>query len=119
MLTSTLLLSGLVCLAASNPIEKRHEQAWPEPVRDYYEAANSVFDMARIAIDDLRPTSCDLSDASMPILPTSTATSLPGPAEGLGVYHVAIGRGTQVRSSTLPSLLLSTEGNRPTNMTTN
>ena len=41
------------------------------------------------------PAACDLSQASMPAFPPA-ATPLSGPAAGLYLYHVAIGRGTQV-----------------------
>ena len=40
-------------------------------------------------------SACDLSQASMPPFPPA-ATPLAGPAPGLTLYHVAIGRGTQV-----------------------
>ncbi len=86
-----LVLSCLAGLACSAAIETRGEN-WPEPVMEYYEAVSRRLAKAK---DDPLPkdaSSCLLSNATLP------SSSLPM-NDTLALYHVAVGRGTQVSPS--------------------
>jgi len=92
MQPSLILLSCLAGLTWSAAIEKRGEESWSEPVMEYYEAVSRRLAKAR---DDPLPkdaSSCLLSNATLP------SSALPTNAS-LALYHVAIGRGTQVSLS--------------------
>lgn len=85
-----LLLSSLAALASSAAIRRRSESPWPPAVQDFFAAVDLQIRTAKGS----RSTApkCDLSAAT---LPTTTTSPLPPPSDGLSVYHVAIGRGTQ------------------------
>lgn len=85
------LLTSLAALTSSATIQKRTEAPWREPIRAYFEAVGQELRSIR-ASGTTRPV-CDFSSADMPVADSSP---LPPPSEGLSVYHVAVGRGTQV-----------------------
>ncbi|KAL8642916.1 MAG: hypothetical protein Q9228_000453 [Teloschistes exilis] len=89
--------SSLATIASvsSTAIDKRHIQAWPEAIRSYYAAASSQLSNLRSTIPTatlaaLTPSSCNLASPVMPSI-----SGLPAVSEGLSLYHVAVGRGTQ------------------------
>lgn len=88
-----LLLSSLAALASSAAIRRRSESPWPPAVRDFFAEVDLQIRTAKSSRSTV--PKCDLSAA---VLPTTTASPLPPPSDGLSVYHVAIGRGTQVRN---------------------
>lgn len=92
-----LLLTSLAALGSSAAIQKRGEAPWRAPVRAYFEAVGEELKAIQALPDDQRPV-CDFSSAQLPVADSSP---LPPPSEGLSVYHVAIGRGTQVRRAEL------------------
>lgn len=81
-----LLLTALSGLAASASID------WPAPVRDYYSAVGRRVAAVKKGEKDSTPPDCNVALAVPPVAPTP----LPSPSPNLTVYHVAIGRGTQV-----------------------
>ncbi|KAI4163254.1 MAG: hypothetical protein LQ342_003190 [Letrouitia transgressa] len=87
---SILLLSSLATMASSAAIEKRHISAWPEAIRDYFSSVSDRVYELRSTATRATPTTCDMSSATMP-----TISGLPPPSEGLSIYHVVVGRGTQ------------------------
>lgn len=92
-----LLLTSLAALGSSATIQKRGEAPWRAPVRAYFEAVGQ--ELRAIQASDERPV-CDFSSAQLPVTDSSP---LPPPSEGLSVYHVAVGRGTQVRRGPEPN----------------
>lgn len=99
MKPQTLLLASLAGLASSASIQKRSSSSpWPGAVREYFTAVSRELRDWKRNGGDHEPT-CDFSQNAR--LPTS---GLPPPSAGLVLYHVAIGRGTQV-SSSFPFLL--------------
>ena len=89
MQLSYLLLTSLACLASSNPIEKRHSNAWPSPIRSFFEACSKEINTIRSSPTTPQPPTCSLSSATLP------SSSLPPPSQGLLPYHIAVGRGSQ------------------------
>lgn len=78
-------------LVSSLAIEKRHSNGWPEAIRSYYvAAAQSLSSIPASTLAALSPSSCNVASAKMP-----TISGLPPVTDGLSLYHVAIGRGTQ------------------------
>lgn len=100
MKPQTLLLASLAGLASSASIQKRSSSSssWPGAVREFFTAVSGELREWKRNDDDHEPT-CDFSQNAR--LPKS---GLPPPSSGLVLYHVAVGRGTQV-SSSLPFLL--------------
>ncbi|KAL8744407.1 MAG: hypothetical protein Q9190_003339 [Brigantiaea leucoxantha] len=83
-------LAALASLASSAAIEKRHMSAWPEAIRDYFsDVSHRVYEL-RATATSLTPSTCDMSSATMPSI-----SGLPPPSQGLSIYHVGVGRGTQ------------------------
>ena len=91
MRCTLLLVAALSNFAASASIASRENHAWPAPVRDYYSAVGRRVAAVKKTIN-ATPPACDVASAVPPVAPTP----LPSPSPGLAVYHVAIGRGTQV-----------------------
>jgi len=89
MQLSLILLSCLAGLTWSAAIEKRGEEPWSEPVMEYYEVVSRRLAKARDHPLPKDASSCLLSNATLP------SSALPTNAS-LALYHVAIGRGTQV-----------------------
>lgn len=87
------VLVSVVGFASSASIQKR--DAWPSPIREYFQAVKS--EIRSLPASSL-PPKCDFSSAS---LPTTSSSPLPPPSPGLKVYHVAVGRGTQVCQSSV------------------
>ncbi|KAL8733100.1 MAG: hypothetical protein Q9166_002292 [cf. Caloplaca sp. 2 TL-2023] len=89
--TIILLISTLTTLAHSLAIEKRHNRAWPEAIRSYYTAVSDrLSSLPPKTLSTLTSSSCNIATPSMPTIP-----DLPPVSEGLSLYHVAVGRGTQ------------------------
>ncbi len=93
MQLSLILLSCLAGLTWSAAIEKRGEEPWSEPVMEYYEAVSRRLAKARDHPLPKDASSCLLSNATLP------SSALPTTNASLALYHVAIGRGTQVSLS--------------------
>ncbi|MCJ1465687.1 hypothetical protein MMC07_004306 [Pseudocyphellaria aurata] len=85
-----LLLSFLAALASSASLQRRSESPWPRAVQDFFAEVGREVKAVKSSRSSV--PRCDLSAA---VLPTTTNSPLPPPSEGLTVYHVAIGRGTQ------------------------
>lgn len=101
MKPQSLLLAALAGLASSASIQKRSfsSSPWPGAVRDFFAAVGDELREWKRNGERSEPA-CDFShNARMPTL------GLPPPSTGLVLYHVAVGRGTQVSFS--PFLLLS------------
>lgn len=95
MKPQTLLLVALAGLASSASIHKRSSSSspWPGAVREFFAAVSDELRDWKRNGGDHEPV-CDFSqNARMP------TTGLPPPSTGLVLYHVAVGRGTQVSSS--------------------
>lgn len=93
-----MVLTSLAALGSSAAIRNRNESSLRAPVRAYFEAVGK--ELKRIkALKATRPV-CDFSAA---VLPVADSSPLPPPSEGLSVYHVAVGRGTQVWPRGKPS----------------
>ncbi|KAL9018399.1 MAG: hypothetical protein Q9185_004306 [Variospora sp. 1 TL-2023] len=87
--------SALSTTVSAIPLAKRHNSAWPEAIRDYYVAAAEQLahlraTTPRSTLASLTPTSCNIASPNMPSI-----SGLPPVSEGLSLYHVAVGRGTQ------------------------
>lgn len=95
MKPQTLLLASLAGLASSASIQKRSSSSssWPGAVREFFTAVSGELRDWKRNGGDNEPT-CDFSQNAR--LPKS---DLPPPSTGLVLYHVAVGRGTQVSSS--------------------
>ena len=87
-----LLLAALSSLAASASIAPRENLDWPAPVLDYFSVVGRRVAAVKDSPNTPSPPVCNLAAATPPVAPTP----LPSPSAGLAVYHVAIGRGTQV-----------------------
>ncbi len=86
-----LLPTTLFTLTTSLAIEKRHNHAWPKSIRSFYTAvSNRLSTIAPDTLSSLTSATCNIGNPSMPTIP-----NLPPVTEGLTLYHVAIGRGTQ------------------------
>lgn len=92
-----LLASTLTSITSvsSIAIDKRHIHAWPEAIRSYYAAVSSQLSNLHTSIPTstlaaLTPSSCNIASPVMPSI-----SGLPAVSEGLTLYHVAVGRGTQ------------------------
>ncbi|KAL8675609.1 MAG: hypothetical protein Q9168_000121 [Polycauliona sp. 1 TL-2023] len=87
-----LLPTTFFTVTTSLAIEKRHITAWPEPIRSFYTAiSNRLSSLPPKTIYSLTsPIGCNIASPSMPTIP-----DLPPVSEGLTLYHVAVGRGTQ------------------------
>ncbi|KAL8653263.1 MAG: hypothetical protein Q9226_003920 [Calogaya cf. arnoldii] len=92
MRSSLLLLpTTLFTLTISLAIEKRHNRAWPESIRSFYTAvSNRLSTLPPKTLSSITSSSCNIGNPSMPTIP-----NLPPVTEGLTLYHVSIGRGTQ------------------------
>lgn len=101
MKPQTLLVAALAGLASSASIQKRYfsSSPWPGAVRDFFAAVDGELREWK-QIGDRSEPACDFSHNAR--MPTS---GLPPPSTGLVLYHVAVGRGTQVSFS--PFLLSS------------
>lgn len=103
MKPQTLLVASLAGLASSASIQKRSissssSSPWPGAVREFFTAVSGELRDWKRNGGDPEPA-CDFSqNARMP------NSGLPPPSTGLVLYHVAVGRGTQV-SSSFPFLL--------------
>lgn len=86
-----LLLTSLAALGSSAVIQKRSTSPWGAPIRAYFEAVGQELKAIKAAKNET-PV-CDFSSAQLPVADNSP---LPSPSEGLSLYHVAVGRGTQV-----------------------
>lgn len=93
-----LVLTSLAALGSSASIQRRNESSWRAPVRAYFEAVGD--ELKAIKASKATPPVCDFSSAELPV---TDSFPLPPPSEGLSVYHVAVGRGTQVRPKGRPS----------------
>lgn len=92
MKPQTLLLAALAGLASSASIHRRSfsSSPWPGAVRDFFAAVGDELREWKQNGDRNEP-GCDFSrNARMP------TAGLPPPSTGLVLYHVAVGRGTQV-----------------------
>ncbi|KAL8752869.1 MAG: hypothetical protein Q9184_005596, partial [Pyrenodesmia sp. 2 TL-2023] len=90
-----IVVSALSTSTSAVAIEKRHRQAWPAAIRSYYVAAAEQLSHLRATtprstLASLTPTSCNIASPTMPSIP-----GLPPVSQGLSLYHVAVGRGTQ------------------------
>ncbi|KAL8997100.1 MAG: hypothetical protein Q9169_003536 [Polycauliona sp. 2 TL-2023] len=86
-----LLPTTLSTLSTSLVIEKRHHRAWPEAIRSFYTAiSDRLSSLPPKTMSSLTSASCNVASPSMPTIP-----DLPPVGEGLTLYHVAVGRGTQ------------------------
>ncbi|KAL8841239.1 MAG: hypothetical protein Q9205_004298 [Flavoplaca limonia] len=86
-----LLPTTLFTLTTSLAIEKRHNHAWPKSIRSFYTAvSNRLSTIAPDTLSSLTSATCNIGNPSMPTIP-----DLPPVTQGLTLYHVAIGRGTQ------------------------
>lgn len=91
MKPQTLLLVALAGLASSASIQKRSSSSsWPGAVREFFAAVSDELRDWKQHGGNHEPA-CDFSQNAR--MPTS---ALPPPSTGLVLYHVAIGRGTQV-----------------------
>ena len=92
MKPQTLLLAALAGLASSASIHRRSFSSlpWPGAVRDFFAAVGDELQEQKRNRDRQEPA-CDFSHNAR--MPTS---GLPPPSTGLVLYHVAVGRGTQV-----------------------
>ncbi|MCJ1226478.1 hypothetical protein MMC12_003130 [Toensbergia leucococca] len=91
---SLILLFCFTALALCAPSFPPHYTEWPQPIREYYTAVGRRIAEIRATHTADSPPYCNLSNANAN-LPSDSTTALPPPTEGLQVYHVAIGRGTQ------------------------
>ena len=86
-----LLPTTLSTLTTSLAIQKRQNQAWPESIRAFYTAVSErVSTLPPKTLASLTSSTCDIGNPSMPTIP-----DLPPVTDGLTLYHVAVGRGTQ------------------------
>ncbi|KAL8908283.1 MAG: hypothetical protein Q9207_000905 [Kuettlingeria erythrocarpa] len=90
-----LLASALSTSTSALAIEKRHRHAWPQAIRSYYVAAAEQLShlrstTSRSTLASLTPASCNIASPKMPSI-----SGLPPVSDGLSLYHVAVGRGTQ------------------------
>jgi hypothetical protein len=97
MKLALLLLTALATLGSSASLRKRG-RSWPAAVRTYFETVGE--ELKSIGASTSGRPVCDFSSADMP---TADSFPLPPPAEGLSVYHVAVGRGTQNYTCSTPS----------------
>ncbi|KAL8773330.1 MAG: hypothetical protein Q9209_001724 [Squamulea sp. 1 TL-2023] len=85
------LPTTLFTLTNSLAIEKRHTRAWPASIRSFYSAVyDRLSTLPPETLSTLTSATCNIANPSMPTIP-----NLPPVTEGLTLYHVAVGRGTQ------------------------
>lgn len=87
-----LLLSSFACLAASAP------SRFGPATRAYFHSVSDRYENLRKTQSQRSMPSCDNYILSQS-MSNMNYGALPPPADGLVPYHVAIGRGTQVRYS--------------------
>ena len=97
MKTSLVLLGSLASLGLAVPTQTISYQ-WSPQLAEFYSAVDNHIQKARARGLISQLSTCDLSDAVMPVAPTP----LPSPTPGLILREVTIGRGVQVRGPQPP-----------------